>query len=127
MADLQVEGLAELERDLQRVERRLQGRVVRNAARAGAVLIRRKAKSLAPRATGQLVKDIVLRTKREPNGDIVARVGVKPLSFYGMFAEFGTSRQAARPWLRPAFDSQREQVAKAIQDRLWKEIRRFLK
>ena len=38
------------------------------------------------------------------------------------FIEFGTVKQAAQPFLRPAFESEKERAAQAIKDRLEKRI-----
>lgn len=34
--------------------------------------------------------------------------------FYGRFLEFGTVKQAARPWLRPAYDSTQDTVVQRL-------------
>ena len=46
----------------------------------------------------------------------VARVGIGPARevFYGRFLEFGSVKQAAEPWLRPAFDAMKDQTLKLI-------------
>jgi HK97 gp10 family phage protein len=43
-------------------------------------------------------------------------------SFYAKFLERGTSRMAARPFMRPALDSSKDTLAKAIVNRLRKGI-----
>lgn len=128
MSDLTVHGLKELQRDLRTLPRKIQGRVVRNATRAGAVVARRKAKETAPVGTGQLKKDVVLRSRRTNNRhEVRVSVGVKQTSFYGMFQEFGTRFMAARPWLRPAFDSTKDEAHKTIAERIWLEVQRVMK
>lgn len=42
--------------------------------------------------------------------------------FYWRFVEFGTSKMAARPFLRPAFESRKYQAAAEIKSRLAKRI-----
>lgn len=37
-------------------------------------------------------------------------------AFYGRFIEFGTSKMAARPFLRPAYEAKKEAAAKAVAD-----------
>jgi phage gpG-like protein len=49
---------------------------------------------------GQLVRSVT----HDVDGD-VGYVGTKVI--YGKFLEFGTSRMAARPWLRPSIDANR--------------------
>lgn len=38
---------------------------------------------------------------------------------YGLFVELGTVHQAARPFLRPAFDSQRKNALDIIRESFW--------
>jgi len=37
-------------------------------------------------------------------------------AFYGRFLEFGTSKMAARPFLRPAFEAKKQAAAAAVDD-----------
>ena len=53
---------------------------------------------------GQLKADIRRYVTIDSSGKGVCAVGPSKHSFYGSFAEFGTSKEKARPWLRPAFD-----------------------
>lgn len=54
---------------------------------------------------GRLRDNITIRKlKPERQHQIKFGVGVGA-AFWGMFLEFGTSRQDARPWMRPAFDA----------------------
>lgn len=43
------------------------------------------------------------------------------------FLEYGTSKQAARPWLRPAFESKAQQAIDTVQTELKKAIDRVVK
>lgn len=123
---IKIHGLRELERDLRKLPRRVQGRAVRNAARAGGIIVRRRARELAPRRTGNLRRSIVVRSAREGN-DIVVRIGLLARAFYGFLLEFGTRRISPRPWMRPAFDQTKEAAAKEVSDRLWREIEKGMK
>lgn len=42
--------------------------------------------------------------------------------FYAAFVEYGTSKMAARPYLRPAFDENKEKAVQAIKDRIEKRL-----
>lgn len=58
-----------------------------------------------------------------PGGIAAVSVGARRIPkigevFYGRFLEFGTVKQAPRPWLRPAFDSTYQQVVRRMADRL---------
>lgn len=43
-------------------------------------------------------------------------------SFYGKFVEFGTSKMAAHPFMRPAFEATKQQAVTAFEDALRKEV-----
>jgi HK97 gp10 family phage protein len=45
-------------------------------------------------------------------------------AWYWRFLEFGTSKLAARPFLRPAFDTMKEKAVEAIRDKLAQSIAR---
>ena len=45
--------------------------------------------------------------------------------YYGRFKEFGTSKMAATPFLRPAFESQKENAVKAIGQKLDERIQKY--
>lgn len=63
--------------------------------------VARGAKGRAPRATGRLAGSI----KAKPAGGNAHRVEVG--AFYGMFIEWGTIHQGARPFLTPAAEAER--------------------
>ena len=48
----------------------------------------------------------------------------KSHAFYGRFVEFGTSRMAAKPFLRPAYDAARAKALQAVQERMAAEVRK---
>jgi HK97 gp10 family phage protein len=54
-------------------------------------------------------------------------VGPDREHFYAQFLEFGTSKYAARPFLRPAWDSTKDQVLADFSGLLWKAIDRRAK
>ena len=47
----------------------------------------------------------------------------KKLAFYGGFVENGTSKMAARPFLRPSYDAKRTEAIKAVNDKLRDEVK----
>lgn len=51
----------------------------------------------------------------------------KTHAFYGRFLEFGTSKMAARPFLRPAYDAARAKALKAVQERMAVELKKATK
>lgn len=93
---------------LKKLPGKVRGKVMLNATRQGATVIRRQARNNVKRykRTGTLHKSIaaVRRRRGVPAGSIVIEIGARGDGFYGSFLEFGTRNQPARPWLRPAFD-----------------------
>lgn len=128
MADVQIKitGLAELDRALERFPQELQRKALADAWRKAGRIMAADAKDRAPvrvateggfgkasgksiRAPGFLKSSIRLVVKNV-NGIPTAFIGWGKAAFYGAFQEFGTSRQAAKPFMRPAFDSSVQEV-----------------
>jgi len=78
------------------------------ALKAGALLIQNDAKKRAPYLTGTLRRSI----HTEQTGKTSVKVGTDVE--YAIFQEYGTSKMAARPYLRPAFDENRQKVVDKI-------------
>lgn len=95
---------------LDTIKRELKGRandVLDLAARR----IERRAKDTVPVDTGALKSSIGVWTTKPMTRDIGD--GVE----YGIYIEKGTSRMAARPWLGPSVEAERDVLTKA-----WKEL-----
>lgn len=143
--EFQVQGLAELRAKLTGLAPKLQNNLVRGALRAGAAVIAEEARNRAPMHTGQLKASIRVST-RVINGRPVAlvkagdryrvfagkgRATKNPYrsigasgcvnyhaAFYAHFIEFGTSKMAAKPFLRPAFEAKKEPAVEAFAEYL---------
>lgn len=111
MATVNVEGVEELVAKLQGLAAKATGAQAAAALRAGALLIENDARQKAPIKTGTLRRSI--HTNVETAGDgAVARIGTNVE--YAIYLEMGTSRMRARPYLRPAFDGNRNQALAEI-------------
>lgn len=53
---------------------------------------------------------------------VSVQVGPTQDAYYGMFQEFGTRHHAAKPFMRPAWDSMKEGMAQSIADTLAEQI-----
>lgn len=125
MARSQVHGIPELRSVLRKLPATMQQKSIDTALRAGARLIAKRAKQLVRRRTGALAESITVgKAKRgEARGHIV--VGYRsPTSRRAHFEEYGTSRQAARPHMRPALSSEGPAAIKKIGEALGKAIER---
>jgi HK97 gp10 family phage protein len=91
MTETTIEGLAELDRMLKELPAKLEGTVVRGGLRAGATVLQKAARELAPVRTGKLRESIKVSTGIR-NGRVYARVraGGKD-AYYAHMVEFGTA------------------------------------
>lgn len=78
----------------------------------------------APRRGGgvTLADEILIKAARVPSGVPAVAVGPSTGAFYGGFLEFGTAHASARPFARPAWDSQASAVTAAMGRSLWLEL-----
>lgn len=130
-------GFKELEENLKLLGAEVHEKGVKRMMSRAAVPMRDDAKRRAPvlkqpvphRIPGTLRKNIVIWRKRVTNYAVTYYVGVRKLSakavsewkkrfgktgaknwndpYYWLFVELGTSKMAAQPFLRPAFESQK--------------------
>lgn len=117
----------------------LGGEVLKRATYKCSTVIRDEAIKRAPEDTGRLKQFIGRSSGKITTGDsryaATVLVGLVRLSksrsrkikgldltedaYYGKFVEFGTAYQAAQPFLRPAFDTQKEAFIEAMRVELW--------
>lgn len=111
---IKLEGFAELEAALKALPDRTAKRLAQQSVRKGAVLIQKDAKGRVAVASGNLRQNIVVRLRRRAGVAVLYSIGWTRKGFYGQFLEFGTSRQRARPFLRPAADERFGEVVSTI-------------
>ncbi|RRA25875.1 hypothetical protein C3O70_07610 [Cronobacter sakazakii] len=126
---LDFSGLADIAKDLETLSRAENNKVLRDATRAGAEVLRQEVEDRAPVLTGKLKKNVVVVTQKgRRRGEIASGVhirGVNPdtgnsdnkmkasnprNAFYWRFVELGTSAMPAHPFVRPAFDTRQEEA-----------------
>lgn len=92
-----------------------------------------EASALAPVRTGKLQISVITGTQltRSQKGSAykagslgVAEVHVGTVLSRGMFNEFGTYKQAAHPFMRPAWDNNKSKSEGIIGQELWVEIKK---
>lgn len=145
-----VRGLDAVKAQLRALGEELATKAAKGAARAAFKPVLDAAKALAPRDTGALADSLVLASAVTPTGG--AAVGIRigkgrgaaqarvaaaafgeaqieklPPARRWHFTEFGTSRQPAHPFLRPAFDASVQTVVDSIAAELKKAIARAIK
>lgn len=123
----------DIRKALEKLPKNVSKRVVRRALYAGATVVRDAARAKVPVQTGALRASIVARasspsTKASSLGgnELVASVGIARKKFlrgkrkgkyprrYAHIVEFGSRRMAARPFMRPALDTQIDSILGTI-------------
>lgn len=150
MGDLiHVTGLRELQDALKELPKNVARNALRGSVYAGAKIIIDEAKTRAPVLTGPvshghqppgtLKRSIIMKQIPEQSGlykqtfYVTVRKGkeyrhqgkkgnLSQDAFYWTFVEFGTCYMAARPFLRPAFESMKQAAVDAIKSRLAERI-----
>lgn len=144
MASITVSGLDEIGRALKDFPQIIGQKYLRRATFTAAALIESDAISRAPVRTGALRDHIaifkrssdgntahyaigvrgirlnrkikkVLRILRRANG---TRTAIAGDTYYWKYLEFGTAKMAARPFLRPAFEAQKEAATQVFRTSL---------
>lgn len=145
---IHVQGLDQLARALKELPMRVARNSLRGAVYAGAKLIRDEARLKAPVASnplankeppGTLRRSVIMKQIPQLSNNerqtffVTVRHGKKYRNqgkrgnlsqdaWYWRFVEFGTVKMAARPFLRPAFESKKHQALAAIKNRLSERI-----
>ena len=99
----------------------------------GAKVLQDEAKSnvyrVLKRHSGKLQENIKIGDIRDSGKGKSIVVGTdkgdRSESFYGKFAEYGTSRQKAKPWLRPAMIAKENELEKMFYDEIDKAIKEW--
>jgi HK97 gp10 family phage protein len=123
-----VEGLRELEANLKALTEEVAYKSVKKGALAGAEVIRKEAARIAPRGEDEpgdgerqgvkLFKSIFKKVVKDKknlfdsfvSGSVHVKIAWRKRAFWGLFNEFGTSKMAAQPFMRPALDTKRQQA-----------------
>lgn len=112
-----VRGFVELDRVLATLPDVVQVSVLGAAVAKGGEIIRAGAEARAPRRTGELAGGMTMEIEAT-RGGVTAHVGPGKEQFWGLFQEFGTVRQAAQPFLRPAIDEDGPEAVQVLGDAL---------
>lgn len=132
-----VRGTKQLSKKLNALQDSVQGKMLERALVSGALLIQNDAKRRAAYETGNLRRSIHIggHENLNPDGGNIVDTAGSPVPDpkydgdtvtvyvgtdveYAAYVEFGTSKMAAQPYLRPAADSQRGAVQKEVGDAL---------
>ena len=135
---IKIEGAKELEKKLRELGAKAEKKVYRQALRAGAKVVQAAAKAKIPVDTGTLRQNIKVRGGKRSRGVISVNCVVgdgwyQGETFYGAFLEFGhflgKRGLADRTWvppvpfMRPAWDEQKDNALRIVTDKIWSGIR----
>ena len=119
---VEIRGEQELRRRIQALGRVVDGPALEDAVQAGAVVIEKEA---AANASATIEAAMMTETSRTAHG-AQADIGPSTEAWHALFVEIGTRNNAAKPFLRPALDTQRDATIREIGQELWESIRRAL-
>ena len=139
MADgvtVRVTGMKELAAKLQSFGPKLARNGLRAAVSAGAEVIRKDVQARAPEDTGVLRRAVYKKQIREESNNtkqtfyLGVRSGKKYQkkkqdAFYWRFLEFGTKHIAARPFVRSAFESKKNEAVERMKEKLAERIKKI--
>lgn len=113
-----------MEQLIQRIEQmgKLGARVENKALKKAGQIIVEEAKNNVPVKTGKLKEGLKVSGVRKKNGNKFVLAGIQKGDnskiFYGKFLEFGTSRQNAKPFMAPAYESKKNEAKEIIKQEL---------
>lgn len=105
------DGMAVLGDELSEMALRIN---TKKALEAGAEIIAKEVRNRAPVLSGNLRDNGITYEIRED----AAEIGWTDAGFYGRFHEYGTSKMAAKPYMRPAFEAVKDEAVKAMRKEL---------
>lgn len=144
---VKIDGLDTFSRALRELPKNVARRVLRQGVAAGIKVIRDEAKAKAPVYTGPVReghpppgtlkraisagrsnrdsgpgKEVANVFVRQSKNGSVGQKGVKKYgkfdAYYAKFVEFGTSKMAARPYLRPAFEAKKQEAVDVLAEKI---------
>lgn len=125
-----IEGLRELERALADLPRSTGRGVLRRVLKKAAEPIAADAEANAPRNTGALSREVTVASRltrhqarmqrRMGKSEMEMHIGVRRTA--GVQNEFGNANQPAQPFMRPAWDANKDSALRTIADDLGSEI-----
>lgn len=129
-----IKGANELRRKFNQLSKGMRGKVLENAVLAGGLLIQNAAVVKVPVRSGNLARSIhiggqggLANTTGTDVGSgemtdtkVVKKIGTNVE--YAPYVELGTSIQGAQPYLRPAFDENKNAAKQEIKDALKQQL-----
>lgn len=132
MPDLQIRGLAALNRVLKSLPKDLADKELQKAVTASAKVFIEPAKNNAPKDSGDMAEQIKSRLVNTENRyrkatSVRPRKGGGKDPFYWIFVELGTEKQPHQSFLRTSFDAHSPEAAEVFRTALAKGLRKYAK
>jgi HK97 gp10 family phage protein len=110
-----LEGIEDFKKLLEKLDRKTQKKVIRQAIRAGAKVFAKEMKANAPVETGRLKRSIKVRMGKRRKNIISVSAYVtggreSEEASVALFKEFGTKHMEKKPFVGPAFDTKEDEV-----------------
>jgi HK97 gp10 family phage protein len=123
MVTLKFEGGSELAAALSELSLKLSSRLLREVLAEAGEPIRKTASSLAPRRSpAPNIADNIAISRAQTEDQAAVKIGPAKGFAYGLPLEIGTRKMQAHPFLRPAFEANRDRSLGIVRDALWREL-----
>lgn len=134
---MKYDGFKDLDKALRELPKSVAMSVLRSAIKRAGKPVQDAMEANAPKLSGDLAGSIEFksaltsRQKRfspKQKGEVELFIGPSyPKGAHGHLLEFGTSKMAAQPFARPAWDSNKQNVFETLKSEIWKSIDRARK
>lgn len=123
---LVVEGGEELRDRLKAIAKGIDVDLAEEAMLEAADPMRQRAVEGAPRRRGVLAEHILLGAAAQEPGAATVGINIDKKAFYWHFVEWGTRFMAAIPFLRPAYDAEKDATVTRFGNRLRQELDHYM-
>ena len=110
---VRIEGLAELQAKIGEIMSRTTGQEAKRVFMKGAIILRDRARELAPVKTGRLRSAIFAAYGKPTSQDVLVGVSYR-IAPHAHLVEYGTKWAAPHPYMRPAVSQARTAVVQTI-------------
>jgi HK97 gp10 family phage protein len=115
-----ITGLDQLQQKFAALQKATQAQVLKNAVFSGSLIFQNSAVQKVPVVTHNLQRSIHVEVAVSKATYAEAQTGTDVE--YAAYVEFGTSKQSAKPYLRPAFDENKDRAKNEVAEALRQQI-----
>lgn len=136
LARLELSGFEEVTKLFETLDTKIKKKALRPALRAGAKVIQKDAKARAHKRSGKNAKNIKVKSMKRSRKEfgVMVQTGTREelgipadeKGYYPFSEEFGTRKNPAHPYMRPALSSKRQEATAAVGIHLQKNIKTII-